>query len=320
MTAAPPSGVEALAEPSSDDSAKASTPAETPFAPLSRPFRAFRGPDASRGPNAIRRPSAFRTPTLLLGLAAVPIIFFLLAPLIALVAQVAPDQFTADLANPQVQQAIQLSVVTTTATTLLTIVAGTPLAYLLARRSFPGRGLLDTLVDLPIVLPPAVAGIALLVAFGREGLIGQYLRVFGLTIPFTPAAVIMAQTFVAAPFFVKAAANGFAGVDRDLEQAAALEQAAPWQVFRHVTVPLAGSALLGGAIMTWARALGEFGATIIFAGNFPGRTQTMPLAIYLGFEVDLPVALTLAAILLGTSFLVIFLVKGALHQQVRGAH
>jgi molybdate transport system permease protein len=176
---------------------------------------------------------------------------------------------------------------------------------------------LDTLIDLPMVLPPAVAGIALLLAFGRRGLFGQYLNDMGIDIAFTQTAVVLAQLFVAAPFYVKAAAVGFAAIDQELEQAAALDGANGWQIFRLITLPLAWTALLGGAVMTWARALGEFGATIIFAGNFPGRTQTMPLAIYLGFELDLNIALTLAVILLAVSFLVLLVIKGLLGQRVR---
>jgi molybdate transport system permease protein len=208
---------------------------------------------------------------------------------------------------------------TTLVTPGLTLLAGTPLAYLLARRRFPGRALVDTLIDLPMVLPPAVAGIALLVAFGRRGLLGQYLDAAGLQIAFTQVAVVLAQTFVAAPFYIKTASVAFAGVDRDLEAAAAVDGAAAIGVFRHVTLPLTRAALFGGAVMTWARALGEFGATIIFAGNFPGRTQTMPLAIYIGFELDFGVALTLATILLITSFVVLLVVKGILRRRVEVA-
>ncbi|HEY8884074.1 MAG TPA: ABC transporter permease [Chloroflexota bacterium] len=246
-----------------------------------------------------------------------PLLAFLIFPLIAIVVGVSPGQLVVNLANRQVTQAITLSLFTTAATTTITVIAGTPVAYILARRRFAGRNLLDTLIDLPMVLPPAVAGIALLVAFGRQGLFGQYLRDIGITVAFTPVAVVLAQLFVASPFYVKAAAAGFSEISRELEQAAALERASPLQVFLAVTVPLAGPALLGGMIMTWARALGEFGATIIFAGNFPGRTQTMPLAIYLGFELDLDLALTLSVILLAISFVVLFLVKGALRQRVR---
>jgi molybdate transport system permease protein len=205
---------------------------------------------------------------------------------------------------------------TTLITLGVTVVFGTPVAYLLARYQFPFRKAIDTLLDLPTVLPPSVAGVALLMAFGRRGLMGDWLDTWGIHIAFTQTAVILVQTFVAAPFFVKAAMLGFAGVDKDLEQAAALDGASTPQVFRLVTLPLAWTALLNGAVMTWARALGEFGATIIFAGNFPGRTQTMPLAIYLGFELNLDVALTLSAILVGCSFLVLMVVKGVLNREV----
>jgi molybdate transport system permease protein len=171
-------------------------------------------------------------------------------------------------------------------------------------------------LDLPMVLPPSVAGIALLIAWGRRGVLGQYLDAAGISIAFSTVAVVIAQTFVAAPFYIKAAAAGFASVERELEQAAAIDGATPWRVFTAITLPLARPALLGGLVMTWARALGEFGATIIFAGNFPGRTQTMPLAIYLGFELQFDVALTLAVILLGTSFAVLFVVKRMLGRTI----
>jgi molybdate transport system permease protein len=252
-----------------------------------------------------------------LALASVPMLVFLIVPLLALVLRVAPAQLLANLATPEVAQAISLSINTTALTVALTVLCGTPVAFLLARRRFRGRAALDTLIDLPMVLPPSVAGIALLVAFGRRGLLGQHLSDMGVEIAFTQAAVVLAQTFVAAPFYIKAATAGFASVDAELEQAAALDGASPFQVFRYITAPLAWAALFGGAIMTWARALGEFGATIIFAGNFVGRTQTMPLAIYQGFEQELSVALTLSAILLAVSFAVLFLVRGVLSGRIR---
>jgi molybdate transport system permease protein len=245
-------------------------------------------------------------------ISSLPMLVFLLTPLLALLLRITPAQLLANLANREVVQAISLSMVTTAITVVLTVLAGTPLAYLLARRQFRGRTALDTLIDLPMVLPPSVAGIALLVAFGRRGLLGQYLTIAGIELAFTQAAVVLAQIFVAAPFYIKAAAAGFAGVDRELEQAAALDGATSIQVMRYVTVPLAWTSLFGGAVMTWARALGEFGATIIFAGNFPGRTQTMPLAIYQGFEQELGVALTLSIILLVVSFGVLFVVRRVL--------
>lgn len=250
-------------------------------------------------------------------LAALPLTLFLLLPLLTLLLRSAPQLMVDSITTVAVQRAIRLSLVTSMLSTALTLCLGTPVAYLLARRRFRGRSLLETLIDLPMVLPPAVAGVALLLTFGRRGLIGVYLSAIGIDIPFTPAAVILAQTFVSAPFYVKAAMAGFAGVERELEQAAALDGANPWQIFRFVTIPLAWSGLLGGLVMTWARALGEFGATIIFAGNFPGRTQTMPLAIYLGFELDLGIALTLSLLLLVISFGVLFVVKGMLRREVR---
>ena len=255
--------------------------------------------------------------TLLLLVCSLPLVLFLLVPLAALLLRLSPAALLTHLVQPQVAQAIGLSMATTILTLGITLVVGTPVGYLLARGHFRGRQVLDTLIDLPMVLPPAVAGIALLLAFGRRGIWGQYLSSAGIDIAFTQTAVILAQLFVASPFYVKAAAAGFSAIDHDLEQAAALDGASNWQIFRLITLPLAGTTLLGGAVMTWARALGEFGATIIFAGNFPGRTQTMPLAIYLGFELDLNVALTLAVILLAASFLVLLVVKGILGQRVR---
>jgi molybdate transport system permease protein len=252
----------------------------------------------------------------LMWLLSLPLLLFLALPLVAILVRLPLANLLPSLLNPQIQLAIGMSMSTTLVTTLVTVCLGTPLSYLLARRRFALRRAVDTLVDLPCVLPPAVAGVGLLMAFGRRGLLGSLLQQWDIEIAFTWVAVVMAQTFVSAPFYIKAAVLGFAGIDRELEQAAALDGASGWQVFRHVTLPLAWSGLLSGSVMTWARALGEFGATIIFAGNFPGRTQTMPLAIYIGFELDLTVALTLAVIMVGCSFLVLMLVKGLLRQEV----
>jgi molybdate transport system permease protein len=255
--------------------------------------------------------------TVSLSLLALPLLLFLLLPLVALLLQVDIGTLPANLVNRQVQQAVSLSLLTTGVSTLITLILGTPLAYLLARRHFRGRTAIDTMLDLPMVLPPSVAGIALLLAFGRRGLLGSYLADIGVSIAFTQTAVVLAQLFVAAPFYIKSAIAGFGAVDRELEQAAALDGATHWDTFRYITLPLAWATLFGGAVMTWARALGEFGATIIFAGNFPGRTQTMPLAIYIGFEVELTVAITLSVILLTISFVVLFVVKGLLRQRIR---
>jgi molybdate transport system permease protein len=216
-----------------------------------------------------------------------------------------------------VRLAISLSLVTTVISLLVTIVFGTPLALWLARDSSAWHRLVDSLVDLPTVLPPSVAGVALLIAFGRKGLLSPIFEPLGIQIAFTPIAVVLAQTFVASPYYIRSALAGFARVDRELRQSAALDGASNVQIFRYVVLPLAGSSLVSGGVMSWARALGEFGATMIFAGNFPGRTQTMPLAIYLGFEIDLNVALTLSVILLMTSFLTLLIIKGLLHRELR---
>jgi molybdate transport system permease protein len=245
-----------------------------------------------------------------------PFLLFLLIPFIALFSNITPSIFWSTLESQQVLQAMWLSLITTVSTVVLTIIFGTPVAYLLSRRRTPFVRFVDTLVDLPTVLPPAVAGVALLLAFGRQGLIGSWLLTFGVTIPFTPVAVIMAQMFVAGPLYIKAVTLGFIEVDCELRKAAAMDGANRWHTFRYVMVPISRTSILSGSVMTWARALGEFGATIIFAGNFPGRTQTMPLAIYIGFETDMNVAVTLSVILVCFSFFILFLVKGLLHQKM----
>jgi molybdate transport system permease protein len=246
---------------------------------------------------------------------SVPLFIFLLLPLAALLFSTSPIALITSVNQPFIIQAVAISLMTTFCSTLVIIILGTPVAYLLARRQVPFRRLIDTLLDLPIVLPPAVAGIALLMTFGRQGLLGPVLDELNIHIAFTPIAVMLAQTFIAAPFFIKSATIGFANIDTELEQAASLDGADGWQLFRFLTIPLAWSALLSGAVMSWARALGEFGATIIFAGNFVGRTQTMPLAIYMGFELDLNIALILSVILMAFSFLALFIVKVLLQRQ-----
>lgn len=205
----------------------------------------------------------------LLAVVALPTFLFFLTPLLALVWHVSPNLLTTHALEHETLQAIELSLRTTGISTLMTLIVGTPLAYVLARWRFRGRAILDTLIDLPMVLPPAVAGIALLVTFGRDGWIGSYLRQWGIEIPFTPFAVVLAQTFVAAPFYIKAATASFMRIDVDLEAAAAIDGASPLLVFRYVTLPLASVGLLSGLVMTWARALGEFGATIILRATSP---------------------------------------------------
>ncbi len=249
-------------------------------------------------------------------LLALPLLLFLTIPLVAIWTRTSVADFWATLRQPQAVQAITLSLVSSFTTMLLALLFGTPLAYLLAQRRTGFTRFADTLIDLPVVLPPSVAGVALLIAFGRRGLFGPALSTVGISIPFTMLAVILAQLFVAAPYYVKAAAIGFTAIDPELKQAAALDGAGHWQTFRFLILPLSSTAMLSGMVMTWARALGEFGATIIFAGNLPGRTQTMPLAIYIGFEIDLEVALTLSIILICLSFFALAVVKGFLHRKL----
>jgi len=247
---------------------------------------------------------------------ALPLLLFIAIPLVALFAHVSITDLMKNLNQRQVIEAISLSLVTSFTATFITLIFGTPVAYLLAQRRSRSHRLVDTLIDLPLVLPPSVAGVALLMAFGRNGMIGGWLSAIGIEIPFTMTAVIMAQVFIASPFYVKAASIGFSAIDPELKQAASLDGAGNWRIFREIDLPLSRMALLSGSVMTWARALGEFGATIIFAGNFPGRTQTMPLAIYMGFEIDMEVALTLSVILIGLSFLTLIIVKGILHRRI----
>jgi molybdate transport system permease protein len=193
--------------------------------------------------------------------------------------------------------ALLLSVVTTAFTALLTVIFGTPLAYVFARWKFPFKRLLNLLVELPIVLPPAVAGLALLTTFGRRGVFGSILTTLGVSLPFTTAAVVLAQTFVSAPFFIRAAQVGFQSIPRELEDAARVDGAAGWTLFRLITLPLSSRTLAAGLVLGWARALGEFGATILFAGSLQGRTQTMPLLIYNVLERDIDAAIWAGLIL-----------------------
>jgi molybdate transport system permease protein len=239
---------------------------------------------------------------------ALAVFFFLVTPLVALLWRALPGLLDGAF-SPLAVGALELSLLTTFATTAIAVLIGTPTAYLLARYQFRGRAALSTLIDLPMVLPPAVAGLALLMAFGRRGLLGDPLAAVSIRLPFTTAAVIIAQTFVAAPFHIRQARIGFEAVDRRLEHMAASLGVSNWRILTRVTLPLARRSLISGAILAWARALAEFGATIMFAGNFQGRTQTMPLAIYIGIQDDLNAALTLAAIMLVVSFSVLTAVR-----------
>ncbi len=226
-------------------------------------------------------------------------LLFLTLPILALIVRALQNQAWENTPISAIPDAIWLSFVTTSITVILTLVFGTPLAYLLARWRLPLRRLIGVLVELPIVLPPAVAGLALLIAFGRRGLFGGLLTNVGISLPFTTFAVIMAQCFVAAPFYIRAAQVGFAGVPRDLEDAARVDGADRLALFVYITLPLAGRALGAGIVLSWARALGEFGATILFAGSLQGRTQTMPLLIYNVIERDIDAAIWTGLILIG---------------------
>ena len=227
------------------------------------------------------------------------LVLFLGLPVVALVGRAVGSGILGQVAGTRaVVDALSLSLVTTAVTVVLTVILGTPLAFVLARRRFRGAALVEVAVDLPIVLPPSVAGLALLLVFGRQGWLGGSLDAFGIQIAFTSVAVVLAQVFVAAPFYVRSARAGFAAVDRDLEDAARVDGAGEAQVMRFITIPLASPALAGGLVMSWARALGEFGATIMFAGSLGGVTQTLPLVVYAEFGAgDLDVAVAAAAIL-----------------------
>ncbi len=261
-------------------------------------------------PQALSLPTAvrFHGGRFLFLLFASLLVLFLTLPLVALILRALPLGLDAWLSQDTLD-ALQLSLVTASLATIISFLIGTPVAYLLARENFRGKTIVDTLIDLPMVLPPSVAGLALLMAFGRRGLLGPSLSAIDITLPFTVAAVVIAETFVAAPFYVRSAKAGFGAVDRKLEQMSELLGVSAFRTFLRVTMPLAAPSLFGGLLMTWARALGEFGATIMFAGNFPGRTQTMPLAIYSGLESNLDTALALSLILVIVSFGILFIVR-----------
>jgi molybdate transport system permease protein len=233
------------------------------------------------------------------------LLLFLALPFLGLLLRISPAEFVARLGDRQVLEALRLSLVTSLAATLAIVGLGTPTAWLLATRSFPGKRLVEVLVDLPMVLPPTVAGFALLMAFGRMGIAGRALDAFGVSLPFTTLGVVAAQVFMAAPFYVAAARAGFTGVDRRLTDVASTLRASETFTFLHVVLPLARPALVAGMAMSGARSLGEFGATITFAGNFPGTTQTMPLATYLALETDPDEALVLSVMLIAVSFAVL---------------
>jgi molybdate transport system permease protein len=259
---------------------------------------------ATAAPSAarrVRRRTRHRVPVVLL-LPALLGLGFLILPLAGLLIRAPWSTLPERLTAPGLLEALRLSLFTATVATGVCIVLGVPLAWLLARTDLPGRRLARALITVPLVLPPVVGGVALLLAYGRRGVLGGWLdSTFGITLPFTTTAVVMAQTFVAMPFLVIAVEGALRGADTRFEEAAATLGAGRWTVFRRVTLPLVTPGVVAGAVLCWARALGEFGATITFAGNFPGTTQTMPVAVYLALETDLEAAIVLSLILLVVS-------------------
>ena len=254
--------------------------------------------------------AAQRTPWPL-GVPAVIGALLLVVPLVGLLVRAPWDGLGRILATEEVLDALWLSLFSATMAVLISLVLGVPLAWVLARSTMPGIRLLRALVTLPLVLPPVVGGVALLLVLGRNGLVGQYLDAwFGITLPFTTAAVVIAETFVAMPFLVIAVEGAFRSADQGYDEAAATLGASRLTVFRRVTLPLIRPALVAGSVLCWARALGEFGATVTFAGNLQGVTQTMPLAVYLAMETDPDAALALSLVLLAVSIAVLFALRG----------
>ena len=256
-------------------------------------------PESASGPARRTGSSVARLAVLV---AVVLLLAFLALPFIALLLRVTPGQLLARLASPVVLDALRLSLVTSVAATAVVIVLGVPVAWLLATREFPLKRVVEVLVDLPMVLPPTVAGFALLMAFGRAGLAGRALAALGITLPFTTLGVVVAQVFMSVPFMIGPARASFASLDPKLLEAAATLRARETFTFFHVALPLALPGLSAGVAMAGARALGEFGATITFAGNLPGATQTMPLAVYVALQSDLDAAVALSVLLLLMAF------------------
>ena len=246
-----------------------------------------------------------RPPVAVAVLAAVAVAFFVV-PLVGLLQRAPWSELAGDLTDPVVRDALRLSIVCSVGATALAFVLGLPLAWVLARTDLPGRRLVRALVLLPMVLPPVVGGVALLLAFGRRGLVGQYLDDwFGITLPFTTWGAILAEAFVAMPFFVIVVEAGLRSLDTRYEEAAATLGARRFTTFRRVVLPLIAPSVIAGAALTWARALGEFGATILFAGNLQGKTQTMPLAIFVELQTNLGGAIALSLVLLAVSIVVL---------------
>jgi len=254
--------------------------------------------------------TAIGPPPLRLVLPALLGITFLALPILALLLEAPWGRMLETLGREDIQQALWLSVVTSTWATVLVMLLGIPIAWVLARVQFRGRWLVRTLVVVPLVLPPVVAGVSLLSAFGRNGLVGEPLReTFGVSLPYTTAAVVVAHAFVAIPFFVLSVEGALRTTDEEYDAAAATLGADRWTTFRRVTLPLAMPGVVAGLVLAWARSLGEFGATIAFAGSYPGTTRTMPLAVYTALQGDPEGALALSVILLLVSVAILTLLR-----------
>jgi len=255
--------------------------------------------------------------SLLLG---APLLLLISFSILALFLGTSPSEIAAQLRDSNAQDAIILSLKTTLASLVAVVMFGTGVALAIHRSPVWLASILEVIVTLPAIMPPSVAGIALLLAFGRQGLLGSHFDALGIRIAFTPLAVVMAQAFVATPFYVRELANALGAVDPDVLDAARIDGAGPSRIAGSILLPISAPFIVGGATLAWARSVGEFGATILFAGNLPGVTQTVPLAIYIGFESNLELAKALAVVLMLCAILVLVLLRVVLRRQMTFAH
>lgn len=302
MTPEPDEPLRASVTPEPDEPLRASVTAETPAS--------SRSAVTSDLPACRRSAAPLGRAPLQLTVPAVVAATFLVVPLVAVVVRAPWASLRSLLGTPATADSLRLSLLTSTIATVACLVFGVPLAWLLARVPFRGRAVVRSLVVLPLVLPPVVGGVALLLAFGRNGLVGRWLdAAFGLTIPYTPAAVVLAQTFVALPFAVLSVEGALRGTDQRYDDVAATLGASRWLTFRRVTLPLALPGVVAAAVLCWARAIGEFGATITFAGSYPGTTRTLPIEIYLQLQTDPEAAVALSLVLVVVSVVVLALLR-----------
>jgi molybdate transport system permease protein len=271
--------------------------------PFSKPKKAFQ--------NFVGNVSRLidKSSIVILALIVITYIVFITLPILALYLRIDLAQISSQLQKPVIIDAIQLSLYTAAVATAVSFILAVPTGYFMATRKFPGKAAIDTILDLPIVLPPAVAGVALLYAFAPKGLIGQFFYQYGIIFPGYTIAVIIAEIFVASPFLIRAAKTGFESLDKDILHSAQILTGSKIKIFFTISMPLAIRAIISGTMMTWARAMGEFGATLMFAGNLPGITQTMPLAIYTMLYSDPTAGIMLSLILITISFAVLIVVK-----------